>query len=235
MPRGEHDADPRLRAARYRDGVEAEALEALAAQVFKNGDGARDHTEVEGGAGDDQEEPGPPVPSRRGGEAARLAATLDAVARTAVDRAIDQGAFDHLAYAGKPLPEIVASTDPDWWTASLLRREQVRPGDGLGPEALLLRVEDARMEETLDALPRETDVRAALVTFNHRIVEARRQLLGGPPVITPLRHVEAEVAAWHARRTERAAAAAAEAAHAKAAAAASETAPRSRRHWFRRH
>ena len=37
--------------------------------------------------------------------------------------------------------------------------------------------------------------------FNARIVSARRQLMGGPPVVTPLRDVEREVAAWRARRT----------------------------------
>ena len=46
----------------------------------------------------------------------------------------------------------------------------------------------------------EARVREAVTELNARIVEARRQLLGGPPVVTPLRDVEAEVAAWRARR-----------------------------------
>jgi hypothetical protein len=46
-------------------------------------------------------------------------------------------------------------------------------------------------------------VRRVLDDFNHRVVEARRQLLGGPPVVTPTREVEQEVAAWRARRAER--------------------------------
>ena len=48
-----------------------------------------------------------------------------------------------------------------------------------------------------------TGVRQAIDDFNARIVEARRQLQGGPPVITPLRDPDEEVAAWHRRRTER--------------------------------
>jgi len=46
-------------------------------------------------------------------------------------------------------------------------------------------------------------VRELLEDFNKRIVEARRQLQGGPPVITKTRDVDAEVAAWRARRTTR--------------------------------
>jgi hypothetical protein len=42
-----------------------------------------------------------------------------------------------------------------------------------------------------------------IADFNRRVVEARRQLQGGPPVVTPLRDAEAEVADWRARREER--------------------------------
>ena len=41
-------------------------------------------------------------------------------------------------------------------------------------------------------------MREVLVEFNARIVAARRQLMGGPPVVTPLRDVEREVSAWRA-------------------------------------
>ncbi len=230
---GQGAEDPRLRAARYRDGLDIEELAALAGRTFDDGSGL-----ARGAAGDsaEPEELGaeaaedPLLPRRPGAEAARLSATIDAVARTAVDRAIADGAFEHLAYAGKPLPDLVASTDPDWWTKSLMRREEVHATEGLGPEALLLRVADARLEETLDALAFEGAVRAELETFNRRIIEARRQLLGGPPVITPLRDVEAEVAAWHARRLERAR----NAAQDPAPDGAVPGSPTRRRRWFRR-
>ncbi|GHG44779.1 hypothetical protein GCM10012320_10100 [Sinomonas cellulolyticus] len=121
--------------------------------------------------------------------------------------AISRGEFDHLKYAGKPIPNLDNANDPDWWIKGLIEREQLT---GLGPEALVLRVEDAGLPETLDALHTEKQVRDALESFNRRVIEARRQLLGGPPVITKLRDIEAEVAAWHARRS------AAEAARAEA-------------------
>ena len=74
---------------------------------------------------------------------------------------------------------------------------------GLGPPALLLRVESAELTDRLDDLAREDDVREALEDFNRRVVEARRQLQGGPPVVTPLRDVDAEVGAWRERRAAR--------------------------------
>ncbi|GAB4099676.1 DUF1992 domain-containing protein [Sinomonas halotolerans] len=120
--------------------------------------------------------------------------------------AMARGDFDNLSYAGKPIPGLENVNDPDWWIKGLIEREQLT---GIGPEALVLRTEDARMEATLDALHTELQVREALEAFNRRVIEARRQLLGGPPVVTRLRDVEEEVRAWRARRAAREAAAAA--------------------------
>ena len=49
-------------------------------------------------------------------------------------------------------------------------------------------------------------MREVLDDFNHRVREARRQLLGGPPVVTRPRDVDAELQAWRTRRLERRAA-----------------------------
>lgn len=139
-----------------------------------------------------------------------------------IREAMARGEFDHLQYAGKPIPNLDNVNDPDWWIKGLIQREQLT---GLGPEALLLRVEDARLAETLDALHTESHVRDAVESFNRRVIEARRQLLGGPPVVTKTRDVEDEVRAWRARRE----AAAAAAAHDDEAAA-----REGRRPWWRR-
>ncbi|MBP2411496.1 hypothetical protein JOF48_000295 [Arthrobacter stackebrandtii] len=136
------------------------------------------------------------------------------VANSAIDAAMARGDFDNLAYAGKPIPGLGGTDDPDWWVKGLLQREQV---SGLGPPALLLRKEDAEMDATLDAAGSEARVRELLADFNARIIEARRQLLGGPPVVTALRDIDAEVAAWRGRAAERREAA--QAAEAAAAAA----------------
>ena len=115
-----------------------------------------------------------------------------------VDQAIARGDFDHNPYAGRPLPGINGHHDPDWWVKGLIEREHLT---GLLPEALQLRKDDAGLREALDREPTADAVRARVVEFNRRVVEARRQLRGGPPVITGTRDVEAEVVAWRERRS----------------------------------
>lgn len=117
-----------------------------------------------------------------------------------VQRAIERGDFDDLPGAGKPIPDLGTTHDPDWWIKRLIDREQIT---GVLPPALALRGEDARLDDVLDGQRDERRVREIVEDFNARVVEARRQLLGGPPVITPTRDVDAEVARWRERRRRR--------------------------------
>jgi hypothetical protein len=121
----------------------------------------------------------------------------------AIQQAMRRGDFDDLPGAGRPLSDLGTVRDPDWWIRRKIEREHLT---GLGPPALTLRTEDARLDERLDELSTEDRVREVLDDFNHRVREARRQLLGGPPVITRPRDVEAELQAWRTRRIERRAA-----------------------------
>jgi hypothetical protein len=114
--------------------------------------------------------------------------------------AMAQGKFDNLQYAGKPIPGLGESYDPDWWVKGLIQRENI---SGMGPAAILLRAEDAELDATLDAQYTEQQVRDLLQDFNRRVIDARRQLQGGPPVITKTRDVEAEVERWRGRRAAR--------------------------------
>lgn len=123
-----------------------------------------------------------------------------AYVETVIQQAIRRGDFDGLPGAGKPLENLDRGHDPDWWIRRKIESERIT---GLGPPAILLRTEDAELDGRLDRLHREGEARDALEDFNRRIVNARRQLLGGPPVVTPLRDVPAELAAWRARREER--------------------------------
>lgn len=118
--------------------------------------------------------------------------------------AMAQGKFDNLKYAGKPIPGLGEPYDPDWWVKGLIQRENIT---GMGPKAILLRTEDAGLDARLDAQYSEKQVRDILQDFNKRVIDARRQLQGGPPVITKTRDVEAEVERWRERRAARAAAA----------------------------
>ena len=127
-------------------------------------------------------------------------AERSAYVENAIQQAIRRGEFDNLPGAGKPLEGLTGQHDPDWWIRRKIEREQLT---GLGPPALTLRVEHAELEARLDRLHRETEVREAVEEFNLRVVEARRQLLGGPPVVTPTRDVGEEIRAWRERREAR--------------------------------
>ena len=133
----------------------------------------------------------------------RGAPTLDQrqqIVEIAIQQAMRRGDFDDLPGAGKPLPDLDAVRDPDWWIRRKIEREQLT---GLGPPALTLRTEDAALRDRLDGLGAESMVREVLHDFNGRVREARRQLLGGPPVVTRPRDVDAEVAAWRQRAADR--------------------------------
>jgi hypothetical protein len=204
--------DPRLAAARYR-------MERLAEEEGAAGEGSAAPTEHATGA--DAGSRGRPAsdasddPARRPTSAERAA-----YVETAIQQAIRRGDFDDLPGAGKPIPGLGRGHDPDWWIRRKIESEKLT---GLGPPALTLRVEDAELDARLDELAGEDDVREAVADFNRRVKLARMQLLGGPPVVTPLRDVEAEVQGWAERRAERA----------RAASAAAPAEPR--RRWWRRH
>jgi len=145
-----------------------------------------------------------------------------------VRRAMERGDFDELPGAGKPIRGLGATHDPDWWVKSLIEREKIT---GVLPPALGLRTEDAELDGLLDREATEDGVRRTVQDFNRRVVEARRQLQGGPPVVTPTRDEEAEVVAWRARRAERRARQRAEV---EGAASVVRPARRRRRWWPRR-
>ncbi|MDX6276832.1 MAG: hypothetical protein QOJ72_960 [Nocardioidaceae bacterium] len=117
-----------------------------------------------------------------------------------VRAAMERGEFDDLPGAGKPIPGLDAPHDPDWWLKSLIERERIT---GVLPPALALRKENEALEEILDREATEEAARRVLESFNARIIDARRQLQGGPPVVTPLRDIEQELAAWSERRRAR--------------------------------
>ncbi|MGZ4436850.1 MAG: DnaJ family domain-containing protein [Nocardioidaceae bacterium] len=138
-----------------------------------------------------------------------------------VRKAMERGEFDNLPGAGKPL-KLPDRHDPDWWVKQLIEREKIT---GVLPPALGLRKEDAELDAALDREATEDGVRRVVDDFNRRVVEARRQLQGGPPVVTSTRDPDAEVAAWQGRRAAR---------RERARAAAEQAGPqRASRRWWR--
>jgi hypothetical protein len=160
-------------------------------------------------------------------------AARGAFADELVRQAMLRGEFDDLPLTGKPIPGLTGRHDPDWWLKAFIEREQIT---GVLPEALQLRKDDAGLDDRLDREHLEERVRESVEEFNARIVEARRQLLGGPPVVTLTRDVEVEVTRWRERRRSRQAAAAADdAAAADHAASSARSSRRPRRTgWWRR-
>ena len=117
-----------------------------------------------------------------------------------IQQAMRRGDFDNLPGTGKPIPGLTAPYDPDWWIRQKIEREKIT---GLGPPALTLRTENAELDGRIDATNTEQRVRELLDDFNARVITARRQLQGGPPVVTPTRDIDAEVERWRERRAAR--------------------------------
>jgi len=141
-------------------------------------------------------------PDRRKAEQAAARARIQQQ-QTWVDlqirQAMDRGDFDDLPGAGKPIEGLGEHHDPDWWLKKLVERERIT----VLPPSVALRKEDAALEETLDRLFSEAEVRAHVEDFNARVISARYSLTPGPPLITMPRDVEATVQAWRERRDAR--------------------------------
>ena len=142
-----------------------------------------------------------------------------------VRQAMERGDFDDLPGAGKPL-KLGDTHDPNWWIKKLVERENV----AVLPPSLALRKEDAELDDTLDKLQTEAEVRRHVTDFNERVVAARYRLPSGPPLVTMPRDVDETVAAWGERRTARLAE---QRAKARAALAEQRAEPKPRRRWWR--
>jgi hypothetical protein len=144
--------------------------------------------------------------------------------------AMEKGEFDDLPGAGKPIKGLGASHDPDWWLKKLVERERI----AVLPPSLQLRKDDAELDDRLDELFAEPEVRREVEDFNARVMRARYSPQDGqPPLVTMPRDVDETVAAWQRRRADRRTARAA----AAAAAAESPAPPPPRRRgrlWRRR-
>ena len=115
-----------------------------------------------------------------------------------VRQAIERGDFRDLPGYGKPL-ELSDEHDPDWWVKRLVEREKVV----VAPPSVQLRREDATLDDRLDRLASEAEVRREVAEFNDRVRWALYRPPEGPPVVTSRRDADREVERWRARRSER--------------------------------
>ena len=112
--------------------------------------------------------------------------------------AMEDGAFDNLPGAGKPLPDRGQENDPlSWWVKQLVQREQISM---LPPSLELLR----KVEKELAAIEKlhdEAAVRCRVVALNAEIAKVNATVVEGPPTRLGTLDVDQVVAQWHRARS----------------------------------
>ncbi|MEU8234056.1 DUF1992 domain-containing protein [Actinoplanes sp. NPDC048967] len=127
-----------------------------------------------------------------------------------IDRKIreaqEQGQFDNLPGAGKPLSDHGREYDEDWWVKDWLRREGATAGalPPTLPPTLALRREAQDLRDSIDRRTSEADVRAYVAGLNEQLRKARAGLLDGPPVLLPPIDADKAVRGWRERRAGKA-------------------------------
>ena len=109
----------------------------------------------------------------------------------------EQGAFDNLPGAGKPLPNLDQPYDPLWWVKQLVRREQV---SDLPPSLELLRKVERELA-ALEKLPDEAAVRRQVAALNADIAKVNATVVEGPPTRLGTLDVDRIVARWRRARS----------------------------------
>ena len=109
----------------------------------------------------------------------------------------EQGAFDNLPGAGKPLPNLGQEYDPLWWVKQLVQREQISM---LPPSLELLR----KVEKELAAIEKlhdEATVRRRVAALNVEIAKVNATVVEGPPTRVGTLDVDQVVARWRRTRS----------------------------------
>ena len=109
----------------------------------------------------------------------------------------EQGAFDNLPGAGKPLPNLDQEYDPLWWVKQLVQREQVSI---LPPSLELLRKVETELA-TIGKLPDEATVRRRVAALNVEIAKINATVVEGPPTRLGTLDVVQVVARWRRSRS----------------------------------
>ncbi len=104
----------------------------------------------------------------------------------------EEGAFENLPGAGKPLADLGDGYDPDWWVKKLVQREKVSM---VPPSLELLRKVEAEVER-IWKLSDEAAVRERIRALNVEIARVNARAAEGPPTrLAPL-DADTIVAQW---------------------------------------
>jgi hypothetical protein len=142
-----------------------------------------------------------------------------------IARAQEQGAFDRLAGAGKPLPRRDREETSYDWARSWAARENADVA-GMLPTGLVLRKEREELPGVVARQPSEAAARAVVEAHNARVDRFYRRPQEGPFIPVGMADVDEMVAEW--RRTRPVAA------QAPPEPPAPEGVARRRRRWLRR-
>ncbi|MGK5681847.1 DUF1992 domain-containing protein [Actinoplanes sp. URMC 104] len=113
--------------------------------------------------------------------------------------ATERGEFENLDGTGKPLRGYGEEYDEDWWVKDWLHREGATAG--VIPPTLALRRETEDLEDRVDRLRTEREVRDYVAGLNERISKARVGLMDGPPVVLPPFDPDRVAEGWRERRS----------------------------------
>ena len=116
---------------------------------------------------------------------------------TQIRVAMEDGAFDNLPGAGKPLANCGQEYDPLWWQKQLVKREQVSI---LPPSLELLRKVETELA-AIGNLEDEPAVRRRVAALNVEITNVNRTMVEGPPTRLGPLNADHVVAQWHRKRS----------------------------------
>lgn len=113
-----------------------------------------------------------------------------------IAKAQEEGQFDNLEGAGRPLPDLDQPDDEYWWIRRWLKRNNL----SIIPREFELR---KKVETTLEEIPglsREGDVRRRLEALNSEIGRHNATVIAGPTASVPMLDIERIVVRWKSRR-----------------------------------
>jgi hypothetical protein len=111
--------------------------------------------------------------------------------------AMEEGAFDNLPGAGKPLPNLGQEHDPLWWVKQFVQREQISM---LPPSLELLRKVERELA-AIEKLDDEATVRRRIDALNVEITKVNATVVEGPPTRLGTLDVDQVVARWRRTRS----------------------------------
>jgi hypothetical protein len=111
--------------------------------------------------------------------------------------AAQEGAFDKLPGAGKPIPNLGQEFDPLWWVKQFVQREQISM---LPPSLELLRKVEKELA-AIDTLQDEASVRRRVAELNIEIAKVNATVMEGPPTRLGTLDIDKMVGRWQRARS----------------------------------